>query len=122
MGYWVSKCFFCAVIIKQCYTKLSLHENSRAFFIISQKLITLIRKNLTYEFGLRKGDVKLECHNEKCPDEFSPPCSINGYVGIIDDLVKNDRQSYIVIFTEDNETPLFVDVKYEYFWSIKWAF
>lgn len=74
-------------------------------------ICSLFRKNLTYEFGLKKGNIRLECHNEKCPDEFSPPCSINGFVGIIDDIAKNDRQSYLVVFTEGSETPLFVDVK-----------
>ncbi|KAI6175762.1 protein of unknown function DUF23 domain-containing protein [Aphelenchoides bicaudatus] len=90
----------------------------RSAYRISDTTIRLVivrsvenTKNLTYEFGLKKGNIRLECHNEKCPDEFSPPCSINGFVGIIDDIAKNDRQSYLVVFTEGSETPLFVDVK-----------
>ncbi|CAD5226617.1 unnamed protein product [Bursaphelenchus xylophilus] len=68
--------------------------------------------NLTYEYGKKKGRIRLECHNEHCPDPFSPPCRLNGYVGIINDLTKQDYQSYLVIFSDLNmEDPLFINVQ-----------
>ncbi|KAI6200451.1 protein of unknown function DUF23 domain-containing protein [Aphelenchoides besseyi] len=85
----------------------------RSAYRVSDTTIRLVvvrsvqnHKNLTYEFGLKKGKIRLECQNLQCPDEFSPPCEITGFVGIIDDITKNNRQSYIVIFSDGNETPL----------------
>ncbi|KAI6236391.1 protein of unknown function DUF23 domain-containing protein [Aphelenchoides besseyi] len=90
----------------------------RSAYRVSDTTIRLVvvrsvqnHKNLTYEFGLKRGRIRLECQNVQCPDEFSPPCEITGFVGIIDDITKNNRQSYIAIFSDGNETPLFVDVK-----------
>ncbi|KAI6192859.1 protein of unknown function DUF23 domain-containing protein [Aphelenchoides fujianensis] len=89
----------------------------RSAYRVSDSTIRLVivrsvenRRNLTYEFGLKRGNIRLECHNEKCPDEFSPPCVITGFVGIIDGLTKNNRDSYMAVFSEGNETPLFVDI------------
>ncbi|CAD5219122.1 unnamed protein product [Bursaphelenchus okinawaensis] len=70
------------------------------------------RHNLTFEYGSKKGKIRLECHNEHCPDKFSPPCRLTGYIGVVEGLSKTDIQSYLVIFSDfDPVEPLFINVQ-----------
>ncbi|KAI1727632.1 glycosyltransferase family 92 domain-containing protein [Ditylenchus destructor] len=58
---------------------------------------------IVYEYGpKRSGFVELECHRGECyPDNFSPPCTINGYIGYINGLRITDGDEFISLFSND---------------------
>uniref|UniRef100_A0AC34QHG3 Ion transport domain-containing protein n=1 Tax=Panagrolaimus sp. JU765 TaxID=591449 RepID=A0AC34QHG3_9BILA len=57
-----------------------------------------------FNFGGKSGQVSLECHLETCPDTFSPPCDMNGYIGFIKNLTIDDDVEYLSLSSISNFT------------------
>uniref|UniRef100_A0A7E4ZS61 Glycosyltransferase family 92 protein n=1 Tax=Panagrellus redivivus TaxID=6233 RepID=A0A7E4ZS61_PANRE len=53
--------------------------------------------SLAYVYGDKQGRVVLECHLPTCPDFFSPPCTVNGYIGRILKLTSDDNDEVLVL-------------------------
>uniref|UniRef100_A0A7E4V0K2 Glycosyltransferase family 92 protein n=1 Tax=Panagrellus redivivus TaxID=6233 RepID=A0A7E4V0K2_PANRE len=53
--------------------------------------------SLTYSYGRKQGRVALECHQPTCPDYWSPPCTINGYIGRIWSLHADDNDAFLTL-------------------------
>uniref|UniRef100_A0AC34FK16 Glycosyltransferase family 92 protein n=1 Tax=Panagrolaimus sp. ES5 TaxID=591445 RepID=A0AC34FK16_9BILA len=54
---------------------------------------------LNFHYGSKRGQVTLICHLPKCPDTFSPPCDLNGYIGIIKNLSLSDADNHLFLYS-----------------------
>uniref|UniRef100_A0AC34R3Z7 Glycosyltransferase family 92 protein n=1 Tax=Panagrolaimus sp. JU765 TaxID=591449 RepID=A0AC34R3Z7_9BILA len=53
--------------------------------------------SLFYKYGKKEGEVCLACQLPQCPDPYYYLCDVNGYIGFIKNLTKNDNDEYLTL-------------------------